>query len=35
MCFLAFAFTGYPWAKVAPFDEALEYELIAQRRWCK
>jgi hypothetical protein len=32
MCFLAFAFTEYPWVKVAPFDEVPEYELIAQRR---
>jgi hypothetical protein len=29
MCFLAFAFTGHRWAKVTPFDEALENELIA------
>jgi hypothetical protein len=35
MCFLAFASTGYRWAKVAPFDQALENELIAGDAGCK
>jgi hypothetical protein len=35
MCFVAFAFTGYRWAKVAPFNEALENELIAGDAGCK
>jgi hypothetical protein len=28
MCFVAFAFTGYRWAKIAPFNAARRMSLL-------